>query len=324
MDVIWHADDFGMNLGQSRRMLSYSTRCGGDGALSSVSVMVNGPDARACAEILRPQLAGGDGADGDGLLASLHVNLVEGPACAAAAEVPLLAGPDGMLRLGFGDMLARSIGPGSRELERQLEIEIGAQLDRYLEFFPDQRGRLRIDGHQHFHLIPAVFRALWRAIRSRGCTVAHMRLPVEPVGPLLASPGSIARVPPVNWVKTAVLHLLWAACRLTDPADAREAAGSSAVFFGIAFSGRMVAEIIKGLLPAFEDLARRRGVPLEVLFHPAGLEDGEEPLNPELEGFVAFNRSPLRRREGEELRRLGRTGAAGARSEGKGVRHGSR
>lgn len=291
-EVIFHADDFGMTRRQSAEMLSLSDAMGGDGALSSVSIMVGSPDARESARLIADA--------GDRLRVSLHLNLVEGPCVADPAEIPLLVDETGRFRLSFTGLLANSMGPRRSELERELAVEITAQLDRFLELVPDAAEHLRVDSHQHFHLIPVVFRTLLGVMQARGLALEYLRIPAEPLWPFLREPAHLVRVPPVNWVKRAVLNLLWRLDRLIP--GAREV--PTAVFFGIGFSGHMTHENVLALLPRFEDLARRRGMPLEVLFHPTGLHVDEEPLAPSLSGFVAFYRSPLRAAEAETLRML--------------------
>lgn len=293
-EVIFHADDFGMTVRQSAEMLSLAGVLGGDGALSSVSIMVGSPAARESARLI----AGAEGR----LRVSLHLNLVEGPCTADPAEIPLLVDDTGRFRLGFAGLLARSTGPVASELERQIGIEVAAQIERFLELVPGAARHLRIDSHQHFHLIPVVFRSLMGAVRERGLDLEYLRIPAEPLAPFLRAPRSLLRVPPVNWVKSAVLNLLWLRCRRIP--GAREV--PTAVFFGIGFSGRMTRENVSALLPGFRDVARRRGLPLEVLFHPTGLRADERPLAPALDGFVAFYRSPLRAAEAEALRSLAR------------------
>ena len=110
-EVIFHADDFGMTVRQSAEMLSLAGVLGGDGALSSVSIMVGSPAARESARLI----AGAEGR----LRVSLHLNLVEGPCTADPAEIPLLVDDTGRFRLGFAGLLARSTGPVASELERQ-------------------------------------------------------------------------------------------------------------------------------------------------------------------------------------------------------------
>jgi hypothetical protein len=65
----------------------------------------------------------------------------------------------------------------------------------------------------------------------------------------------------------------------------------------------MTPERVAAVLPAFKAYARKRDMPLELLFHPGAVPQ-KDALNPKLTGFVDFYTSPLRGIEGEALRSL--------------------
>ena len=201
MDFIFHADDFGITPEQSRRILECCDGCpGGRGLLNSLSVLAGSPRFEECASLLdgRPE----------GLHVGVHLNFVEGPCCADPAAVPLLVDEKGMFKLGYGGLLAGSWGTRSAELRRQLTVEACAQIARVVGRFPELAGHLRVDGHQHTQLIPAVFDATLEAVRRSGCTLEYLRIPAEPTGAYLRS-GVAGTVRSVNWVKHALLNALW-------------------------------------------------------------------------------------------------------------------
>lgn len=293
MKIIYHADDFGITPHQSQRILNCSAACGGTGALNSLSVLVNSPHFAACADMLEPHL--------DCLMVSLHINVVEGPCCADPAQIPLLVDDAGLFRQSFAQMLKLSRGSQAASLRQQLEVEIGAQLDTLLKRFPQMKDALRVDSHQHFHLIPAVFDAMMAAVRSRGCTLAFVRVPAEPFLPFAQTPRTWFRTPPINWVKHWLLNYLWR----SDRANLRDYQRISAVFCGINFSGHMTPDRVTAVLPHLHAYAERKNMDLELLFHPGGYTDASCALNPALEGFVDFYTSPLRDEEAKTLRLLG-------------------
>lgn len=220
MDFIFHADDFGITPEQSRRILECCDGCpGGRGLLNSLSVLAGSPRFEECASLLdgRPE----------GLRVGVHLNFVEGPCCADPAEVPLLVDEKGMFKLSYGGLLAGSWGAHSAELRRQLTVEAGAQIARVVGRFPELAGHLRVDGHQHTQLIPAVFDATLEAVRRSGCTLEYLRIPAEPTRAYLRS-GVAGTVRPVNWVKHALLNALWRRDRralAASPAVLREGLG---------------------------------------------------------------------------------------------------
>lgn len=289
--VLVHADDFGITVEQSQRILSYSTACGGQGALNSVSVFANGPAFADCAYLLDEHW--------DHLHVALHVNVVEGPSVLGARTVPLLVDENDVFCLSFQQMLSLSMGSRHDELQAQLEMEIGAQLDRYLERFPKARHALRIDSHQHFHLIPAVFDAMLAVIDSRECELEYIRIPAEPVTPFLQNPAVLPKIPPINWIKHWLLNYLWH----WDNDELEGHQDLTGVFCGINLSGHMTPDRVSHVLKSFEAYAKAKGQPLELLFHPGGCPK-EDCMNPALGGFVDFYTSPNRAREGETIRKL--------------------
>ena len=259
MDFIFHADDYGITPEQSRRILECCDDYpGGAGLLNSLSILAGSPRFEECARLL-------DGRS-DGLRVGVHLNFVEGPCCADPVEVPLLVDEKGMFKLGYGGLLAGSWGARSAELRRQLTVEAAAQIARVVGRFPELAGHLRVDGHQHTQLIPAVFDATLEAVRRSGCTLEYLRIPVEPTEAFLRS-GVAGTVRPVNWVKHALLNALWRRDRRALAASGLPSyERASAVFCGVLFSGHRDQGRVSCVLPALTDEARRREMPLELLF----------------------------------------------------------
>ena len=302
MDLIFHADDFGITPEQSEHILRCSDICGGTGALNSLSVLVNSPHFPTCADLLDEHL--------DSLRVGLHVNIVEGRCCADPATIPLLVDGNGVFKHSFAELLFAPRGEMRCAYRSQLAAEIGAQLDAYLARFPQMRGCLRLDSHQHFHLIPLVFAALLNALDARGCTLEYLRVPAEPLAPFALTPAVWTRIPPINLIKQWLLDYLWRIDRKIWEASALAPYEQlSAIFCGINFSGHMTVDRVTEVFPAFVEYAQTRNMALELLFHPGGYRDSADALNPALDGFVAFYTSPLRAAEGETLRALAIPGA---------------
>lgn len=294
MNLIIHADDFGLTIDQSQHILACSSACGGLGALNSTSALVNSPHFPACADMIRPFV------DAESLRIGLHLNVVEGPSCAPAAMVPTLTGAGGMFCLSFARLLSLSGGKDRVNLFQELACEIGAQIDTFLTAFPNQRDHLRIDSHQHFHLIPVVFDALQEALQRRHCTVEYLRIPAEPMKPYTTTSSLYSVMPPINAAKNVLLNSLWKKNRDKLP----EYRTVSAVFFGLMLSGRMEYAVNPELLHKFFEEGHRRAMDVEILFHPGGVSSIGECLDPSLQGFVDFYRSPHRQQEAQALARL--------------------
>lgn len=262
MGVVFHADDYGITVAQARDILGLV------GPLRSVSAFANSPAFFEAAELARPYVQEGV------LRVGVHLNLVEGPCCADAGKLPLLVDGRGMFRHDFVGLWRLACGPQGAELRRQAAVECTAQIRRFLEAFPDERGRLRADSHQHPHAIPAVFDAVLDAVRACGCTLSQLRMPVEALGPHVRR-GGVGRLLSLNLAKDALLWWLSRANWAKVPQGC-----ATPAFCGVVLSGRM-ERLDEGTLQALEARAARQGRDLEVLFHPVSVPVAEclDPQN---------------------------------------------
>jgi len=180
------------------------------------------------------------------LRVGLHLVLVDGVPVLPAEDVSDLLREDGR----FDPNMARA---GLRffalpRVRRQLAAEIRAQFEA---FRATGLALDHVNGHKHFQLHPTVARLTLEIGREFG--VAAMRLPAEPVAALRrAFPGERYRRPLYGPAISALRY------RLT-----RNEIFHADRIFGIAWSGRMVAERLLALLPHVpEGLS-------EIYFHPA-------------------------------------------------------
>lgn len=294
VDIIIHADDFGITLDQSKDILACSEGCGGEGALNSTSALVTSPAFGECAEFARPFV------DAGLIRMGLHLNLVEGPALSSPEEAPLLVGDDGRFQMSFAKTLTVSAGPLHDTLMREVCRETRAQIREFLRLFPTLQEHLRLDSHQHFHLIPAVFEGVLAAVEEEGCTLEYLRIPAEPLSPYLKAPGTRRHVSAVNIVKNQLLNGLWRRCAPKYPASLPD----PAVFYGLALSGRMQHVADEDFLRDAVGRAGREGRDVELLFHPGGVPSVDDCLNPSLKGFCQFYLSDNRQAEADILRKL--------------------
>lgn len=282
MNVTIHADDYGITEKQARAILALSSACGGSGALSSVSIFANSPAFSAASGLARPYVSSGK------LKMALHLNLVEGAPCADAAAIPLLVNERGTFRNDFVGLLKLSCGGRREELARQLEIEISAQIERFLSEFPQLKDRFRLDSHQHTHAVPAVFRAALAACGQHGVTLEHLRCPVEPVA---VHRRAKSKLDPVNLAKDALISTLWKRNRALMPAGC-----ATSLFCGVLLSGRMHV-VDDALIDAFAlEAVRRHASGIEVLFHPISVPVAE-CLDPRNEPFAQACAGPGRDEE---------------------------
>ncbi len=275
--ILFHADDYGASPEISKQILS----CCRKGALNSLSVLPNSPHLEACMDLLAPYR--------QSLQISIHLNLAEGPSAAGAEQVPLLVDGRGMFSISFLKLFLLSFTGKRKELKRQLKAEMRAQLVRMLPYVET----LRLDSHQHYHMIPIVLESILETVSDLHREIAFLRIPAEPVLPFLLHPSLYLTYRPVNLVKQTVLRVLYGMDRrLLAPYRK-----NSAVFFGILLSGRMDLERVGKLLPSFLRIAERKGMPLEVLCHPGGTADADTLMDPDNRDCAGFYTSAGRKAE---------------------------
>ena len=293
MELVFHADDYGITQWQARDILELCSSCGGQGVLSSVSIFANSPAFDAAAAAAAPFVSAGV------LSMALHVNLVEGAPLSDASEVPLLVGERGTFCNDFVGLLKLSLGAEKAELRRQVQCEVQAQLKRFLGAFPQLKGALRIDSHQHTHAVPAVLDGILAACAAEGCTLAHLRCPAEPLSVHRACK---SKLEPVNLAKVLLIDALWRKNRAKVPAGCK-----TSLFCGVALSGHM-DQVTWPLVDAFcAEAARRHVTGVEVLFHPVSVPVAE-CLDPKNSTFAEACAGPGRDAEAACVRVLASRG----------------
>lgn len=283
--TLFNADDYGVTAAQTKHILD----CRKNGCLTGVSAMPNSPYLpEAMAAI----------ADDPGLRVAVHLNLTEGLCLSDPADIPLLAQADGRFYPSFLRLFLLSLGPKRAALLAELQRELTAQIGRVL---PLLGGRpLRLDGHQHIQMIPAVTRAVRDAVAANGWTVSYMRWTREPLSPYLRHPSLWRDYRPVNVVKNLVLNVL----SLFGARYIKQMGLPRNLSMGLVISGNLEYRLVRELLPDFERLAAKRGVDLELVMHPGwGIGPGEG-LDVPGGMFEAFGLDPGRMREYECLLKL--------------------
>lgn len=282
--TLFNADDYGITLSQSEHILD----CRKNGCLTGVSVMPNSPCLEAAMALL---------ADEPALDVAVHLNVTEGLCLSDPGEVPLLAGPDGRFRESFSRLLIQSV-THPKALREQLVREFSSQIKRVLPLMGDRP--LRLDGHQHIQMLPAVLAAIRDAVRENGWTVTYIRWAREPVGPYLRHRELKKYYSFVNLVKNTALNLL----AIPGGHIMKQMGLTKNAVMGLMLSGDMEYEPVKALLPDMERAAARRGADLELVTHPGwGIGPGEG-LDVPGGIFERFALSPGRKAEYDCLHKL--------------------
>ena len=140
---IFNADDFGISKGVNAAIVKAHR----EGILNSASLMINQKYAADAVKLAKemPELEIG-----------LHVNLTNEYPAAPSRQIPLLVDGQGKLKNGFVNLLLLSFFK-PRQLRQQVEIEMRAQIAKYLTTgLPLQH----LDSHRHVHMIPQIFKAM--------------------------------------------------------------------------------------------------------------------------------------------------------------------
>ena len=279
--IYFCADDYGISEGANSRI----ENCLENGVLNKISVLPNGKVSD-----FKKRLS-----DKNAIL-SLHINLVEGRPLSNPKDVDLLVSESGYFRYSFIGLLFRSLSPKRNEFEKQIYKEIQNQIKFWKEAVGENTS-ISIDGHQHTHMIPLVFKTLMRVIKEEGLKVSYLRIPDEPLLPYIYTPSLYFEYRPVGLVKQWLLKTF----AVINRKELKKSKMQVAYFMGIMFSGEMNEVRIKKLLPHYFRLANKHNKDIEIGFHPGNIKDGEKLIDGIRQDFKKFYFSPWRNIEHDTL-----------------------
>ena len=265
-----HADDYALTVNTSKDMLT----CMKKGQLDSISIVPNMSCFQECMEMLYqsvpalpflPKM-------------SVHLDFVEGHSLAGAKEVPLLVkGGSTIMGLSWGGVFLLSYLPWKRRAAKeQLKKEIKAQIKTVQEAvrgamdiahenqIPCAQKGIRIDSHQHAHMIPVVWEALTEVIAEEKYDIEYIRNSKEIMGAFLAEISLWKTYRPINFVKNRLLSLY--SHKVDRYAKAHDL--EQMYLWGLIMSGRMDYDRIVRLYPKIAAKAGKDNRVLEILFHP--------------------------------------------------------
>ena len=281
--IYFCADDYGLCTRSSERILE----CIDNGVLNKISVFPNmgQPDLE---ELLKR----------DGVLISLHLNLVEGKCMADPDGLSLLVDKNGNLKNTFGGLFGLWLFK-RKQFEAQVYKEIKAQVLFFKDIMPDGV-KFGIDSHQHVHMIPSVFKAMMTVLNDEKIDVEYLRIPTEPLLPFLKTPSLYFTYSAVNIIKQWLLNLLW----LTNKRLLKGCSVKTAKFFGILFSGKMDRKRVERILPKYVEFAEKSNSDIEVLFHPGYISKSESDFTDKNIVFEKFYFSENRKTEHDSVMEL--------------------
>ena len=259
MKVLVSADDVGLTRGITDGILA----AWDGGCLSSTSVLATGDAFDYALEQWRVR---------PGLELTAHLNLMEGRPLAPVSEVPLLLNDRGEMAHSFVGLLRMSMRLRGAERERlrgQIRTEMDAQISRVAAAAGPQ-WKPRVDGHQHYHMIPIVLEALLELHERWGFT--YVRTLEEPLFLVRELRRALPNYAGPNLAKYAILRLL---ARKARPEFARRGIPHCRWFVGLLFSGNMTIEPVRAAMAHLNRDGRGRGELVEFLLHPGRATDAE-------------------------------------------------
>ena len=267
-EVIVTADDFGL----SRNINETILKCVDHGALNRVSVLANGLDVdHALVEIRkRPNLG-----------VAAHLNLTEGRALSKPWDIPLLVNTDGVFRYAPAMLLCKTIF-ATPSLRRSFKEQITRELAAQIERVRSVDRPVSVDGHQHVHMVPLVFSALYH-VRSHQ-PYESVRIPREILFPGTSLFGLIRHVG---------LNML----AKINRSRLQEHIPHPDFFVGAFMSGKLTLQNVTAALREIPPDA----MSVEVGVHPGQAEKSELT---EWSGEISWHYSPWRAREGVMLKEL--------------------
>lgn len=290
-----HADDYALTLRTSEEMLALMK----EGVLDSISIIPNTGSFDKCIDLLISEIPNLPFLPA----MSVHLNIVEG--------ISLSSGDGSLIDSTWKSLFLCSVNPFCYgNTKKALKSEINAQIRTGWDAIQKcmakakERGiacdqkKIRIDSHQHSHMIPIVWSAIMEVINENGYEVEYIRNSKEPLAVFLGETSLIGSYRPVNMVKNRILHSFSGSPDRFD----RKAGRKPMYLWGLIMSGKMDADRIEKLLPAVLNKAEKQGRDLEILFHPGRMTEDE--LCPEIPKTSAddFYLSPNRDIEKEGAR----------------------
>jgi putative flippase GtrA len=272
-----HADDLGLAEGVDAAIIDLAQ----SGRLQGASLLVNGPSAANAVE------AWHDLADPPPL--TLHLCLTEGHRLANCPDLPS----------GFGTLLLASLLPWQRRrIATQLRTVLQQQISRYRQL--TGLSHIRLDGHQHIHLVPLVLDVVLDLAPSESITWVRTTREHLPEGlSLRLWWRSLQTGGLIKWL---VLQLL---SGLAIPRLRRAGIATNRHFAGVLFSGSMFGTAFRrSWETAYSSSEVEHASQPVVLIHPA-IPDAASGMDQEaFLQSVAFFSSTNRQKEWASAQQL--------------------
>lgn len=287
-----HADDFGVSVHASADIVE----CLKGGMLDSISVIPNMSCFSACVRLYQDHKASFKKEP----LICVHLNILDGKAVSDREKIPDLVDEEGFFCLTWGRLFLMNYGGKEKKerIKRQLKTEFEAQIRLVEEAFDLKE--LRLDSHQHPHMIPFVFDTLMEINDQGEKPVRFVRLAKEPLMPFLWQIVLYPTYSPVNLIKNILLNFF----ALQNCKKLEKRGISYELLWGLLMSGNMDAGRIGELFDHMVRYAGKKGKMMEILFHPGRMLEEEKGGEYRKKGFLRFYLSADRNVEKKSVKKL--------------------
>jgi len=279
-----HADDYALSESSDNDIIELCKR----GKLNSISVI---PNLRIFDSSVQKFLD--TKKECQSIKVSVHLNFMEGKCCSHASELPSLVDSDGYFTVSWGKLFLWNYIPIlRRKIKRQLSAEITAQISKCVAAGIVDAGAIRIDSHQHPHMIPLVFEALANSIHQNDFKVEYIRNTCDPIHFYLGKKDGMKDLSISNVIKCLILNFYSGKVSRYLRKNNLE----NSYLCGVYFSGKM-DERIRSVMPVFEAKSTAKKRRTELLFHPGLMQKNELTDEFRKTGFNEFHLSSNRKLE---------------------------
>lgn len=290
--IDFHADDYGVSVNSAKCIDELCKK----GKINSISFLTN----MECSQQVAESFKAAQKDFPSKVEVSIHLNLVEGQCLAGKENCPDICDDNGMISSSWGKLFMWNYIPSKRsKIRQQLKTEFKFQIEKLVAFGLADTNKLRIDSHQHTHMIPLVMDAVSDCLKENGWKAEYIRNSQDPVLPYIFNLSKIKKFSPVNVVKCFILNFYSLKVKNYMKKNHIPLHYMSGVFFSGSMDHR-----VKVMIPVLKNKAQKKGWYLEVLFHPGIVLKEEIGKSHVKAGINEFHLSEGRKLENETISNL--------------------
>lgn len=276
-----HADDYALSTNSDGDIIELCKK----GILNSISII---PNLNIFTDAVKFFLSSAKDFPAQ-VKVSVHLNVMEGNCChSTPSELPHLVDSNGYFNTSWGKLLIQNYIPFlNKKIRNELKNEIIAQIECCLKSGIITPKVIRIDSHQHPHMIPVFYKAIFDAIDEKHYEVEYIRNTCDPISFYKIKTDSFA-----NIIKCLILNHY--SKKLSKKLRKRKLPNS--YLFGVYYSGKM-DERIHDAIPVFIKEGNTKNRVVELLFHPGTMLETELTEEFTKPGFNEFHLSKNRKIE---------------------------